>query len=621
MPDPPKSPLDPYGPPHEEDIGRREGGDYTREELEILKKASERAPEPPTEPIATEHLEPPFDLSRFDPSSLDLSHLDQRERNRIKARQYEPRELSLLLQWQNPWTKSGKPKPLPRKPEPPELPDDLREMLGIPRTVKEKRDAELLAFMPPQLRTEFNKADAKHKAALWEANERNFEAARKREEQRLRRYQEKTEKTLDMLHSIREDSTKAHLLPPDDASMDELHKWYEKMSQPVRNIPFPGEGGQPATDPPGTLGKQAEETNRPNSKPESTPDFERYNPFEILHEAERLRKREEILKREERLQSRRESEEKQRSLDSFTRSLGFDTAFGESNIQRDTKPIEREFPGPPNHTQSVPLAKEPDPKSKSWIHRIPVWKEFGAWLKWASACFAFALTMTQINEYGWALVGLLACGGCCLAQLYVWTASPNRFKNGVAKCFLAFLSLGIILIGMMTVIRIKGERQWSNLLQNKPQASPMPTPSQNPSPALSIQQLASPEPPTTILEDPQYEVISDQIGVPTRAGGKTLYPQMQLEYNYRADSFRLAVYVGSTDFTAEVCIRLLEKYPRLKTTMVRHVEQSSEAWQGLNIKALLIVYKGRLTKEQIKEIERHAKKLKIGLILEGPSSP
>lgn len=127
--------------------------------------------------------------------------------------------------------------------KPPELPDDLREMLGIPRTVKEKRDAELLKFMPKQLRAEYDKADEKRKAALWKANERNFEDAREREEQRLRQYQDKTEKTLDMLHRIKEDSTKAHLLPPDDASMDELHKWHDKMSQPVRLIPFPGEGG------------------------------------------------------------------------------------------------------------------------------------------------------------------------------------------------------------------------------------------------------------------------------------------------------------------------------------------------------------------------------------------
>ncbi len=64
--------------------------------------------------------DPPFDLSKFDPSTLDLSHLHPAEQNRIKARQYESWELSLLLQRQNPWTKSGKPKPLPTEDDRPD---------------------------------------------------------------------------------------------------------------------------------------------------------------------------------------------------------------------------------------------------------------------------------------------------------------------------------------------------------------------------------------------------------------------------------------------------------------------------------------------------------------------
>jgi hypothetical protein len=129
-----------------------------------------------------------------------------------------------------------------------DIPDDLREVLGIPRTAKARRDAELLQFMPSQLKAEYDKADAKRRAVLLEANERNFEAAQKREEQRLRQYQDKTEKTLDMLHRIKEDPSKAHLLPPDDASMDDLHKWHDEMSKPIRTIPFLGEGGYTQTE-------------------------------------------------------------------------------------------------------------------------------------------------------------------------------------------------------------------------------------------------------------------------------------------------------------------------------------------------------------------------------------
>lgn len=111
-----------------------------------------------------------------------------------------------------------------------------------PRSVSPEaiHKAELLKFMPKPLRAEYDKADPKRKAALWEANERNFEAANKREDERVRRYKEKTEKAMDMLHQLREEPTKSDLLPPDDASMDELHKWYDEMSKPIRTIPFPG---------------------------------------------------------------------------------------------------------------------------------------------------------------------------------------------------------------------------------------------------------------------------------------------------------------------------------------------------------------------------------------------
>lgn len=80
--------------------------------------------------------------------------------------------------------------------------------------------------------------------------------------------------------------------------------------------------------------------------------------------------------------------------------------------------------------------------------------------------------MTQVNEYGWAMAGLVLCGVCCLGQLYVWTASPNRFRNTAAKSVLAFLSVTMIVISGLTVIKIKGEKPWSNLLEQNKKSSP-----------------------------------------------------------------------------------------------------------------------------------------------------
>lgn len=117
-------------------------------------------------------------------------------------------------------------------------------------TPEEERHDHLLKFMPPQLRAEYEKADPKLKAALWETNERNFEAAQERDVQKLRQYQAKTEKALDMLHRIREDPSKANLLPPDEATMDDLHKWHDEMSKPVRRPFGNANGGEGVSSPP-----------------------------------------------------------------------------------------------------------------------------------------------------------------------------------------------------------------------------------------------------------------------------------------------------------------------------------------------------------------------------------
>ncbi len=101
-------------------------------------------------------------------------------------------------------------------------------------------------------------------------------------------------------------------------------------------------------------------------------------------------------------------------------------------------------------------------KTQSWIHRIPVWKEFGPWLKWASACFAFAATMTQVSEYLLAEVGLVACGICCIVQIYVWTFSQKR--KPIVKLTLALLSVGLMTVAALTVYKIKDDKPWSNWL-------------------------------------------------------------------------------------------------------------------------------------------------------------
>ena len=224
-PEHPEIPASSWGDPHSK-VAESEGGDEPRNSL--------------------------FDLSKFDPSSIDLSHLHPGEQNRIRARQFNTKELSLLLNRQNPWTRSGKPQPLASATEhQPHQPSDsqptggtkwIRQQRGA--TPKERADAELRSFMPTQVRAEYEKAEPDKRKVIWGANKRAFEAAQKRKKERLLGEQKLIEEVLDMVQRVKEDPSKAHLLPPADASISDLHEWFEKMSQPMRNIPFPIEGGQ-----------------------------------------------------------------------------------------------------------------------------------------------------------------------------------------------------------------------------------------------------------------------------------------------------------------------------------------------------------------------------------------
>lgn len=106
--------------------------------------------------------------------------------------------------------------------------------------IQQRTNSQLLAFMSPQVRAAYDAADREQKQILLEATRRAFEEAEKRKEQRRRRELDLTAKALDMLQRIKEDPDKAHLLPPADASMQDLHEWYKEMSKPVRTVPFPG---------------------------------------------------------------------------------------------------------------------------------------------------------------------------------------------------------------------------------------------------------------------------------------------------------------------------------------------------------------------------------------------
>jgi hypothetical protein len=119
----------------------------------------------------------------------------------------------------------------------------------------------------------------------------------------------------------------------------------------------------------------------------------------------------------------------------------------------------------------------PGSRLSELLNKIPVWKEFSPWLKWGSGFFALAATMTQLGEYGWAMLALVLCGLCCLTQIAVWTASASIYKNGIWKAALFILSMALIVTAGLTLLRIKGDKPWSNLQGHQsPVLTPTPSP-------------------------------------------------------------------------------------------------------------------------------------------------
>jgi hypothetical protein len=106
----------------------------------------------------------------------------------------------------------------------------LRSLPG--RTAQEEYIDELRRFMPKPLLQEYENTGPERRDMLWDANERAFKEAERRRQEALKREGELTTKILDTLYRLSEDPSKAHLLPPDDASMDELREWYKEISRP-----------------------------------------------------------------------------------------------------------------------------------------------------------------------------------------------------------------------------------------------------------------------------------------------------------------------------------------------------------------------------------------------------
>lgn len=111
------------------------------------------------------------------------------------------------------------------------------------------------------------------------------------------------------------------------------------------------------------------------------------------------------------------------------------------------------------------MADKSDKSSKqpSWIHRIPVWKEFGPWLKWASALATGATIAVGFGEYALGLILLTLCLACCIAQIWVWQTDRHR----ALKALLMIFAVALVSYGVIVTIDQRGDKPWGVLWKKK----------------------------------------------------------------------------------------------------------------------------------------------------------
>ena len=108
---------------------------------------------------------------------------------------------------------------------------------------QQKLEAEVVESMHPEDRKRYDDPDTseERRTAIFETYKDGLEERKRREEAAFRKDLDRTTKAQDLLHRIKNDSSKSDLPLPANDSKEALLKWYDEMSKPVRPIPFAGD--------------------------------------------------------------------------------------------------------------------------------------------------------------------------------------------------------------------------------------------------------------------------------------------------------------------------------------------------------------------------------------------
>src|ERR1041385_1316502 len=421
---------------------------------------------------------------------------------------------------------------LPTEPETKAKPKHKRKRMvgsGPSPTREEQERNELLRFMSESLRKEYKDADQDQKKVIWEANKQAYEAAKKRKDEKLQREKKRTADILDMLHRVKEDPSKHHLLPPDNASMENLGKWYDEMQKPVRTVPFPG-----VVDPPE---RYLEFRTGAHGRPEV-----RLHPEPPSAEELALRKREELLEREEELQRRRE------------RPKPFDVI-----------PTVSLWPGNnEEHARKMQRAFE-----NKTTHSSPFWAVLGFLRRWTALGGVFLLgatwTMIQIDEFPLAALLLLLGMFAFSVQIYDWKGiEEHGIATRMLKGMASVLIVGSFVFFGAVILKKKGEKSWSNLLvkETRPESTKLPSPSPAATATKDTNVVKDEKPPSLVdlfkndFPNAMKAFDENRVGVQFQ-NGEVVHIATQVYLDFPAKTQFVGFYIPASGRTVAASLRLV----------------------------------------------------------------
>lgn len=473
---------------------------------------------------------------------------------------------------------------------------------GPSQTAKQQEDSELRRFMPKQVREEYNKGDSRQRQVIWEANKRAFKAAQKREKEKLARDQKHMEEVFDLLQQVKEwvkeDPSKADLLPPDDASTSDLRKWYQKMQEPKRSIPFPG-----VVDPnsPEVRG-DAEDLLRQDQVLKAI--FGSHGTSDASGQAELLRQREKM--REE--DRRRADLRKQKHLVERGASLwpGVDEEHG--------RRMQAAFEGKP---EGVPRSPDSQP--------TPTPPTDPPWHKRADLVLAIIL---------FCLGGVLAIGLLLLPRdspgaIIFWLAIMFCLLAACALLFARFFDLSkpktvASLLVPAILVAVFGWYIWPPPQGRAEIQKPIPSPDSSPSPSPSASVQPSPKTLHEYFIEEIYQSATDELPLKVKVKGKDIPVEARIYMNFNNKSVFLGFYIPDTEHTTEVCQHLLRGHTGVLAAFVQLLQDKVEVGpiegrktqvKDLRFTKYLIIYHERSIPQSRKDLlDAEAKRL--GLLVE-----